>query len=218
MILPRANSFQSVDCSDCQYYLSLEGQRSIFWLTAWTACTVLAVRCWQDGQPRLLGKFGLPGLAERASRSGQTVSTVCSWTYLTSQPFHGNSFNSNCDAKTCQKLIKKRKKPSAWYCSDWRQLSAKSIPKILWTIKKELRVNFHLSAIKKELKLFKVNFLSVVWIDRALYGNESLKIFKLICFLLLFNLLFYFLQRCCEKVARFLYVIGVPDHDGGRRK
>ncbi len=134
MILPRANIFQSVDCSDCQYYLSLEGQRSIFdWLPG---LSILAVRCWQDGQPRLLGKFVLPGLAERASRSGQTVSTVCSWTYLTYQPFHRNSFNSNCDAKTCQKLLEKEKTECLILLRLTSQLSTKSIPKILWTIKK----------------------------------------------------------------------------------
>ncbi len=43
--------------------------------------------------------------------------------------------------------------------------------------------------------------LVVVWMDRALFGDEPLTGFITICCFLVFNFVFYFLQRYCTKVA-----------------
>ncbi len=43
--------------------------------------------------------------------------------------------------------------------------------------------------------------LLVVWMDRALFGDEPLTGFITICCFLVFNFVFYFLQRYCTKVA-----------------
>ncbi len=48
----------------------------------------------------------------------------------------------------------------------------------------------------------------MIWVDRALFGDEPLIVFKFICCFLVFNFEFYFLQRCFKKVA-LLYVIRV---------
>jgi hypothetical protein len=45
--------------------------------------------------------------------------------------------------------------------------------------------------------------------DRALFGDEPLAGFITICCFLVFNFVFYFLQRYCTKVAP-LCVIGEP--------
>ncbi len=42
----------------------------------------------------------------------------------------------------------------------------------------------------------------------ALLGDEPLIVFTLVCCLEVFNIEFYYLQRCCKEVAS-LYVIGV---------
>jgi hypothetical protein len=49
--------------------------------------------------------------------------------------------------------------------------------------------------------------LVVVWMDRALFGDEPLTGFITICCFLVSNFVFYFLQRYCTKVAP-LCVIG----------
>jgi hypothetical protein len=50
--------------------------------------------------------------------------------------------------------------------------------------------------------------LLVVWIHRALFGDESLIVFLTFYCFSVFNFEFYFLQRYCIKDAP-LYVIGV---------
>jgi hypothetical protein len=50
--------------------------------------------------------------------------------------------------------------------------------------------------------------LLVVWMDRALYGDESLIVLE-IYLLLLGNFVFYFLQRCWKKVAAYM-LLGQP--------
>jgi hypothetical protein len=51
-----------------------------------------------------------------------------------------------------------------------------------------------------------LDVLLVVWMERALFGDETLIFLKFICCFLVFNFEFYFLRRCCRKVAS-LYVI-----------